>query len=616
MTNILGISAFYHDSAAALLQDGDIAAAAQEERFSRRKHDPGFPTLAIASCLRQAGLEIGDIDHVTFYERPMVKFERLMETYLDYAPAGYDSFQQAAPLWAREKLHLPERVLGELGAAFRGTLRFADHHESHAASAFFPSPFADAALLTLDAVGEWSTSTIGLGANNRIELMHEQRFPHSLGLLYSAFTFYTGFKVNSGEYKLMGLAPYGTPRFADLIRDRIVAINDDGSIRLDMSYFNYCEGLTMTSDRFHDLFGGPPRLPESVITQKDMDLAASIQVICEEVVLKAARYARRVTGSRHLAMAGGVALNCVANGRVLREGIFDSMWVQPAAGDAGGALGAALLTWHHHLNRPRTVRVPDAQHGSLLGPRFDNEAVRLFLDSEGAVYESIDDEDELLDRVARLLEEGNIIGWFQGRMEFGPRALGSRSIIGDARSPEMQQKMNLKIKYRESFRPFAPCVLLEHAAEVFELRPADESPYMLQVAPVREPLRTSLTPEDRRRMQDPDLRVRVSVPRSTLPAITHVDYSARIQTVDAERHGRYYRLMRRMYERTGCPVIVNTSFNIRGEPIVGNPDDALRCFLATEMDVLVLEDCLLLKQRQDPASLASAEAYKALYALD
>lgn len=616
MNTILGISAFYHDSAAALIRGGDIIAAAQEERFSRHKHDPGFPTFAINYCLHAAGITPPDIDAVVFYEKPMVKFERLLETYLAYAPAGYESFREAIPLWAKLKLHLPETIRAQLGTGFQGKLYFADHHESHAASAFFPSPFEEAAILTLDAVGEWSTSSIGYGTGNKIALSREMRFPHSLGMLYSAFTYYTGFKVNSGEYKLMGLAPYGTPKYERVIRDKIVALQDDGSIQLDMSYFNYCQGLTMTSPKFHELFDGPPRQPESLITQKEMDLAASIQVVCEEVVLRAGRHAHNLTGSSNLVMAGGVALNCVANGHLLRKGPFENIWIQPAAGDAGAALGAALLVWHHVLDNPRTPQSPDAQKGSLLGPRFHNDDIQLFLDSTGAKYEFIPDEQELLDRVARLMDEEKIVGWFQGRMEFGPRALGSRSIIGDARSPQMQQNMNLKIKYRESFRPFAPCVLHDFVDQVFETRPNEESPYMLQVASVRPEWRMALTEEDRNRMQDPDLRVRVSVSRSRIPAVTHVDYSARIQTVDPIRHDRFYRLMRRFHELTGCPVIVNTSFNIRGEPIVGNPEEAFHCFLATEMDVLVLENCILLKNKQPPASLADAESYKAQYALD
>lgn len=616
MATILGISAFYHDSAAALVRDGEIIAAAQEERFSRRKHDPAFPRLAIEYCLREAGITAADLDHVAFYEKPMVKFERLLETYLAYAPEGFASFREAMPLWADLKLSLPEKISQALGAGFKGKLYFADHHESHAASAFFPSPFEHAAILTLDAVGEWSTSSIGTGRGNRIALQEEMRFPHSLGMLYSAFTYYTGFKVNSGEYKLMGLAPYGTAKYAEIIRDHIVHIHDDGSISLDMSYFNYCQGLTMTSEMFHELFGGPPRQPESFITEKEMDLAASIQVICEEVVLRAGEHARRLTGEQNLVMAGGVALNCVANGRLLREGPFEKVWIQPAAGDAGGALGAALLVWHHVLDRPRTVQLPDAQKGSWLGPQFSTDDIELFLDSMGAVYESISNEAELLDRVVTALDEGKVIGWFHGRMEFGPRALGARSIIGDPRSPEMQQRMNLKIKYRESFRPFAPCVLHDHAHEIFQMEPGEESPYMLHVAPVRDNWRATLTSEQITSMRDPDLRVRVSVPRSRFPAITHVDYSARIQTIDPVRHGRFYRLMHRFHQMTGCPVMVNTSFNIRGEPIVGSPEEAFHCFLGTEMDMLVLENCILLKEDQDPASLADAEAYKAQYALD
>jgi carbamoyltransferase len=616
MKHILGISAFYHDSAAALLRDGDVIAAAQEERFTRKKHDPGFPSCAVRYCLEEAGIEPSELDCVAFYEKPYVKFERLLETYLGYAPQGFASFREAMPLWANLKLDLPARMRRELGPGFKGEIRFADHHESHAASAFFPSPFEEAAVLTLDAVGEWSTSSVGVGRGNRIVLSREMRFPHSLGMLYTAFTYYTGFKVNSGEYKLMGLAPYGSPRYADVIREKIVRIMDDGSVRLDMSYFNYCQGLTMTSEKFHALFGGPPRNPESLIEQKEMDLAASIQAVCEEVVLRAGRFVHESTGIGNLVMAGGVALNCVANGRLLREGPFDRIWIQPAAGDAGGALGAALLVWHHALNRPRTAPEPDGQKGSLLGPRYRDDDIRLFLDSAGARYNFIENESQLLDRVAGLLQEEKVVGWFHGRMEFGPRALGARSIIGDPRSPRMQQTMNLKIKYRESFRPFAPCVLRERVYDVFEMRPNEDSPYMLQVAAVRHDWRIPLSDADRRRMEDPDLRIRVSVPRSRIPAITHVDYSARIQTVDAERHGRFHRLMTRFYEMTGCPVVVNTSFNIRGEPIVCSPEEAFQCFLGTEMDALVLENCVLLKEEQHPASLRDAETYKAQYALD
>jgi carbamoyltransferase len=610
MAHILGISAFYHDSAAALVQDGDVVAAAQEERFTRRKGDARFPSHTIAYCLGEGGIKASQLDYVVLYERPLVKFERLLETYLAFAPRGFQSFRRAMSLWAKHKLRVPQEIIARLGGGFHGKLCFTDHHESHAASAFFPSPFEEAAILTLDAVGEWATGSIGVGRGNRITLSHELRFPHSVGMLYSAFTYYTGFTVNSGEYKLMGLAPYGQPKYVDVILEKIAHVGEDGSLWLDMSYFNYCQGLTMTSEKFHRLFGGPPRKPEDFITQKDMDLAASIQAVTEEVVLRAARHAHRLTGMRHLVMAGGVALNCVANGKVLREGPFENIWVQPAAGDAGGALGAALLVWHHLLDKPRVADVGDDQKGSLLGPAFGNEDMRLFLDAVGASYECIDDEPQLLDRVARLLSQEQVVGWFQGRMEYGPRSLGCRSILGDARSPQMQQTMNLKIKFRESFRPFAPCVLREFADKIFDVRANEDTPYMLFVAPVRDDWRVPLSPQDRRRMQDPDLRIRVSVPRSRVPAITHVDYSARLQTVDAERHGRFYRLMQRFYELTGCPVLVNTSFNIRGEPIVCNPEEAYRCFMATDIDCLVLENYLLMKENQPTGLLPNLEAYK------
>jgi carbamoyltransferase len=615
-TNILGISAFYHDSAAALIQEGEIVAAAQEERFTRQKGDARFPQNAINYCLNECGVSVSQLDYVVFYERPFVKLERLLETYLAYAPEGFESFRSATTLWVNHRLHAPQEIAEELGHGFRGRLCFTDHHESHAASAFFPSPFEDAATLTLDAVGEWSTSSIGIGQGSKIKILCEMRFPHSLGMLYSAFTYYTGFKVNSGEYKLMGLAPYGEPRYVDVILDKIADIREDGSLWLDMSYFNYCQGLTMTSEKFHRLFGGPPRNPESFITQKDMDLAASIQAVCEQVVLRVARHAHRLTGMRNLVMAGGVALNCVANGKVLREGPFENIWIQPAAGDAGGALGGALLVWHHMLDKPRHPNPQDSQKGSLVGPAFSNDEIGLFLDSIGAKYEFMPDEKILINLVAGLLEQEKIIGWFQGRMEYGPRALGCRSIIGDARSTSMQQKMNLKIKYRESFRPFAPCVLREFVDEVFEMRSNEDSPYMLLVAPVRDHLRTPLGPEDLIKMKDPDLRIRVSVPRSKVPAITHVDYSARIQTVDPERHGRFYRLMSRFYERTGCPVIVNTSFNIRGEPIVCNPEDAYNCFMGTDMDCLVLENHILMKHSQPVGLLQNQETYKSQHLLD
>jgi carbamoyltransferase len=614
--HILGISAYYHDAAAAIIRDGEIIGAAQEERFTRRKFDARFPRNAIAYCLQEAGIEIGRLDHVAFYEKPLVKFDRLLETYLAFAPKGFNSFKEAMPAWAGTKLHISKEIRAGLGRSFSGALHFTDHHESHAASAFFPSPFNEAAILTLDAVGEWSTSSIGIGRGNRITLTHEIRFPHSLGMLYSAFTYYTGFQVNSGEYKLMGLAPYGEPKYKDSILENIAHIREDGSVWLDMSYFNYCQGLTMTSQKFHDLFGGPPRKSETFITQKEMDLAASVQYVCEEVVLKAARHAKKLTGMRNLVMAGGVALNCVANGRLLREGPFEKIWVQPAAGDAGGALGTALLVWHHLMDQPRRADGRDSQKGSLLGPAFSNDDIRLFLDSLGAPYECIYEEGRLIDRVAHLLANEKIIGWFHGRMEYGPRALGSRSIIGDPRSPNMQQVMNLKIKFRESFRPFAPCVLREFAHQLFEMKPDEESPYMLFVAPVRQSLRNQLSSEDQAKMQDPDLRIRVSVPRSTIPAVTHVDYSARIQTVDPERHGRFYRLMKRFYELTACPVVVNTSFNIRGEPIVCSFDEAYRCFMGSNIDCLVLENCVLMKEDQPSDLLYDSETYKAQFALD
>ena len=614
--NILGISAFFHDSAAALVRDGEIVAAAQEERFTRRKHDDRYPGKAVSFCLEQADITPADVDVAVFFEKPLVKFERLLETHLSVAPRGFAPLRRALPLWARQKLQLPELMREHLGGSFRGDLRFVGHHESHAASAFYPSPYEEAAILTLDAVGEWATASVGIGTGNQIELTHEMRFPHSLGMLYSAFTYYTGFKVNSGEYKLMGLAPYGEPRYADLILEKVVDVRRDGSVLLDMSYFDYCHGLRMTSEKFHQTFGGPPRKPESMITQKEMDLAASIQAVTEEAVLRSARFAHELTGKSRLVLAGGVALNCVANGELLRKGPFEEIWVQPAAGDAGGALGAALQVWHGVLGNSRKPTPGDSQHGSFLGPRFSSDDIELFLDSLGASYHRVKEESDLLDQVAGLLDESKVVGWFHGRMEYGPRALGGRSIIGDPRSPEMQAVMNLKIKFRESFRPFAPCVLREHVHEVFETRFEEDSPYMLFVAPVHEDWRVDLSDEDRQRMQDPDLRTRVSVARSRIPAVTHVDYSARIQTVDAERHGRYYRMMLRFYEMTGCPVVVNTSFNIRGEPIVCTPEDAFRCFMATDMDALVLEDFILLKSDQ-PAGLApDVETYRAQFGLD
>lgn len=618
MTAILGISAFYHDSAAALVVDGDVVAAAQEERFTRKKHDPGFPTHAIQYCLDQAGIKPEDLNYVAFYDKPFTKFERLLETYLAFAPSGLRSFSMAVPVWLKEKLRMRSLIRHGMGAATKARILFMDHHESHAASAFFPSPFDEAAILTLDGVGEWTTTAFGMGRGNRFELTHHLEFPHSLGLLYSAVTYYCGFKVNSGEYKLMGLAPYGQPTYVDAIRQHLIDVKPDGSFWLNMAYFNYCQGLTMTNSRFHRLFGGPPRSPESNLEQRHMDLAASIQAVTEDVILRMGRDLHQRTGMKNLVLAGGVALNCVANGKLLREGPFDSIWIQPAAGDAGGALGAALFTWHQLLEKPRSPQGKDAQKGSYLGPEFSSTAVRRFLDSVGCAYERMPREADLVKHVAQLLTEEKVVGWFQGRMEFGPRALGARSIIGDPRSPKMQATMNLKIKFRESFRPFAPCVLQEHCHEWFEMRPGEESPYMLLVAPVREDKRVPVAPEQAAVMRSsPDLRDRVNVVRSKAPAITHVDYSARIQTVDASRNPRLHTLLQAFHELTGCPVLVNTSFNVRGEPIVCTPEDAYRCFLGTDMDVLVLDDCVLdkryVKDRIDEGTRAK---YLAQFQLD
>jgi carbamoyltransferase len=609
VTAVLGISAYYHDSAAALVVDGEIVAAAQEERFTRVKHDHAFPTHAIGYCLEEGGFGPGDLDYVGFYDKPFLKFERLLETYLAFAPVGFASFLKAMPLWLNRKLHLPREIRRELDGAYRRRIVFAEHHESHAASAFFPSPFEEAAIMTLDGVGEWATASWGVGRGNRVELSHELRFPHSLGLLYSAFTYFTGFKVNSGEYKLMGLAPYGEPRYAGLILDRLLDLADDGSFRLNLEYFNYCQGLTMTSRRFDRLFGGPPRPPESELTQREMDLAASIQAVTEEIMLRMARHVHSETGLADLCLAGGVALNCVGNGRILREGPFERIWVQPAAGDAGGALGVALFIWHQLLGNQRRPVLPDGQLGSLLGPAFDDAAISAFLESSGAVAHHLPDEAELDRRIVELVEGENVVGLFQGRMEFGPRALGCRSIIGDARSPTMQSVMNLKIKYRESFRPFAPIVLAEHAADWFDLAGGQDSPYMLIV---------SLVAESRRLPVDESGAVglaKLKLARSRVPAITHVDGSARVQTVDRERFPRLHRLMTRFYERTGCPVLINTSFNVRGEPIVCSPEHAYHCFMGTEMDVLVLGNHLLLKSEQ-PTRELDREAYLARFELD
>lgn len=618
MTAILGISAFYHDSAATVVVDGDIVAAAQEERFSRKKHDAAFPARAIGYCLREAGLTPGHLDYVVFYEKPLTKFERLLETYLAFAPAGLESFSMALPVWLKEKLHLRRVILQGLGGPTKARLVFTDHHESHAASAFFPSPFEEAAILTLDGVGEWTTTAWGTGAGNRIALTHHLQFPHSIGLLYSALTYYCGFKVNSGEYKLMGLAPYGRPVYVDAIYKNLIDLKPDGSFWLNMEYFNYCQGLTMTSKAFHRLFGGPPRQPESDLLERHLDLAASIQVVTEEIILRMARELHRQTRHKYLVLAGGVALNCVANGRLLREGPYKDIWIQPAAGDAGGSLGAALFVWHHLLGRPRHPGGRDSQKGSFLGPQFTSEQIRDFLERNEIIYDYLPNERELVDEVADLLARDKVVGWFQGRMEFGPRALGARSILGDPRSPKMQATMNLKIKFRESFRPFAPCVLQEHAHEWFALRPGQESPYMLLVAPVLDEHRVPIPEAEQRIMEtDPDLRHRVNVVRSTVPAITHVDYSARVQTVDEWRNPRLARLLEAFHQQTGCPVLVNTSFNVRGEPIVCTPQDAYRCFLCTEMDALVLEDCLLHKTRVKEAVDAGArQAYVAQFHLD
>ena len=605
--NILGISAFYHDSAAALVQDGLIVAAAQEERFTRRKHDAAFPANAVAYCLREAGITAAELNAVVFYEKPLVKADRLIETYLGVAPSGLRSFAMAIPTWLREKNNIPSIIRRQMGKEYDGPVLFTEHHESHAASAFFPSPFKEAAILTADGVGEWATTTIGVGEDNRIQLLHEIRFPHSLGMLYSAFTYYTGFRVNSGEYKVMGLAPYGEPKYVNLIYDHLLDLGEDGSFWLNPEYFNYCSGLTMTSERFHKLFGGPPRKPESQLTQKDMDLAASIQVVTEEAMLRMARRAHEETGKTNLCLAGGVALNCVANGRILREGPFKGIWIQPAAGDAGGALGAALAVWHQMMGRPRDNHGRDTMRGGLLGPEYTDAEIGAYIESVAGVSERLPDL-ALARRVAELLAAGKVIGWFRGRMEFGPRALGARSIIGDARNPKMQSQMNLKIKFRESFRPFAPCVLREHVSEWFNLR--GESPYMQLVATVAEDKRLPI-PEDKKSLWGID---QLNVQRSVIPAVTHVDYSARIQTVDPERHGLFYTMMDQFYRATGCPVIVNTSFNVRGEPIVCSPDDAYRCFMFTHIDALVMGNHLLLKETQPP--MRGASEHLAQFALD
>ena len=613
---ILGISCWYHDAAAALVEDGEIVAAAQEERFTRRKHDASFPENAVRYCLAEGGLgggAVGAVDAVAFYDKPLLKFHRILETYLATAPRGLASFVQAVPLWLKEKLWIPPRIeqaLDDCGVRRGRPIYFTQHHESHAASAFYPSPFEEAAVLTLDGVGEWATTTIGVGEGHRLRLLHEIPFPHSLGLLYSAFTYFTGFRVNSGEYKLMGLAPYGRPRYAQAIRDELIDLREDGSFRLNLDRFGFLDSLTMTNRRFEDLFGGPPRRPETPITQRERDLARSIQVVTEEAVLRLARHAREVTGKRHLALAGGVALNCVANGLLLREGLFDDLWIQPAAGDAGGALGAALAVWHQTLDRPRRVEAGrDAMRGSYLGPEFPPAAIRAFLDAHGYPYRELGEE-EWAPTVAGLVAGENVVGLLQGRMEFGPRALGNRSIVGDARSSKMQSVMNLKIKYRESFRPFAPSVLRERVADWFEMD--HDSPYMLLVADVQPDKRLPLAGDE----EELPLQDWVNRPRSAVPAVTHVDYSARVQTVHADTNPRYHALISEFERLTGCPVIVNTSFNVRGEPIVCTPEDAYRCFLRTEMDYLVLGPFLLARAEQPAPAAEAREAWRDEYPLD
>jgi carbamoyltransferase len=588
-TYILGLSAYYHDSAACLLRNGEIVAAGQEERFTRRKGDPSFPREAVNFCLRRGGIDVRDLHAVAFYDKPFLKFERILETYLGIAPQGFRSFLMAGPLWIKEKLYMDRQLREALG--YEGQILYAEHHESHAASAFLPSPFEDAAILTMDGVGEWATASIGHGRGSDFEILDELHWPDSLGLLYSAFTYYTGFKVNSGEYKVMGLAPYGEPKYVDLIYRELLELREDGSFRLNQKYFDYLGGLTMTNAAFAELFGGPPREPESKLTQKEMDLARSVQVVCEEIMLRMARTAHRRTGSDALCLAGGVALNCVGNGRILREGPFKQVWIQPASGDAGGALGVAMLVWHRHLKHDRPVSGRDAMRGSYLGPDYTPEEIEHSLRAYGAVLTRLPEE-ELLARVASLLAQEKVIGWFDGRMEFGPRALGARSILGDPRSPRMQAQMNLKIKFREGFRPFAPSVLRERVGDYFELD--TDSPYMLLVAPVKKERQIPLT-DEQHRLWGID---KLNVPRSDLPAITHIDYSARVQTVTPEVNPRYHALIREFERQTGCAVLVNTSFNVRGEPIVCTPADAYQCFMRTHIDHLVLGPFLLDKDRQ------------------
>ncbi|MEL6961585.1 MAG: carbamoyltransferase [Pseudomonadota bacterium] len=604
--HVLGVSAFYHDSAAALLVDGKIIAAAQEERFTRKKHDSGFPASAVRYCLAEAGITLADVDHIAFYDKPFLKFERLLETYLTFAPRGFKSFRLAMPIWMKEKLFQKRLLRQELEKIadvtdpgvtltdLEAKLLFAEHHQSHAASAFFPSPFEEAAVLTIDGVGEWATTSLSLGNGHDLTMLKEIHFPHSLGLLYSAFTYYTGFKVNSGEYKIMGLAPYGEPKFADVIYDHLIDLKEDGTFRLDQQYFDYCTGLTMTNKRFDALFGGPPRTPEERVTQREMDLAASVQAVTEEVMLRLTRSIQKETGSKNLCLAGGVALNCVANGKVLRDGAFQNIWIQPASGDAGGALGAALTGYHGFQRQPRRLNgAMDGMKGSYLGPAYSQDDIEADLKEAGAVFTSLS-QDEMIATAAKALASGKAVGWFQGRMEFGPRALGGRSILGDARSPTMQRTLNLKVKYRESFRPFAPSVLREHVGEWFEHE--GDSPYMLIVADVAE--------EKRRRMNQDEEGLfgidKLNVPRSEVPAVTHVDYSARIQTVHEETNPTYHKLLQAFKGETGCPILVNTSFNVRGEPIVCTPKDAFRCFMGTEIEMLVVGNAVLEKSEQNP----------------
>ncbi len=608
---ILGISAFYHDSAACLLRDGEIIAAAQEERFTRKKHDQEFPSHAVQYCLSEAGIKASDLNYVAFYDKPLLKFDRILETYLAFAPRGFKLFYKGLPQWLRKKLHITKALDRGLGGAYKGRYVFTEHHESHAASAFFPSPFEEAAILTLDGVGEWATSCIGHGQDHRMTLQQEMRFPHSLGLLYSAMTYFTGFRVNSGEYKLMGLAPYGEPTYYDALRRDVLDLKEDGSFRLNLDYFAYCYNTVMTSERMNALLDGPPRQPESPIGQREMDIAASIQKLTEDIMLRCAHHAHAQTKSKHLVMAGGVALNCVGNGRILREGPFDKIWIQPAAGDAGGALGAAFFVWHQLLNQPRKNKVEsDSQKGSLLGPSFSTQHTRDFLEQRGARYRHIEDEDELAATIAELIASEKVVGHMAGRMEFGPRALGNRSILGDARSTQMQSVMNLKIKFRESFRPFAPVVLREFVDDYFEMRPREDSPYMLLVAPLQQSKRLVSSQSSGKGLE------RLKQARSVLPAITHVDNSARVQTVDAHRHPRLHRILTHFHAKTGVPVMVNTSFNVRSEPIVCSPEDAYRCFMATNMDALVIDQCLLLKEEQANATEHQTEDYLNQFQLD